>query len=114
MRKEMALFIEAMEFKLKLNDHKGGWEEVSIPHLLDKLRGEVQELEKAIKDEPGMNIMFEAADVANFAMMIAWNVMRDHFKEEPTTRQTVISYDYTGTQGEICLQCKSPITNCIC
>jgi len=66
-----------MEHKLKLNDHKGGWEETSIERLFELLDREVQELKNAITDKEGwFNIMLEAADVANFAMMIAWNTMR--------------------------------------
>lgn len=66
-----------MEHKLKLNDHKGGWENKSKERLFALLRQEVDELEAALKDEPDLSIMFEAADVANFAMMIAWNSMRE-------------------------------------
>jgi len=76
LRKELNIFSQYMEHKLKLNDHKGGWEEIPTPTLINKLRGELNELEEAIRGEPDLNIMFEAADVANYAMMIAWNVLR--------------------------------------
>lgn len=79
MRPELAMFAQYMEHKLKLNDHKGGWEKCTIEDLFNKLRREVDELEVAIKEEPSLNVAFEAADIANFAMMITWNVMRELF-----------------------------------
>lgn len=79
MRPELALFAQFMETKLKLNDHKGGWEKCSIEDLFTKLQSEVDELRAAIEAEPNLNVAFEAADIANFAMMIAWNVMREQF-----------------------------------
>lgn len=77
MRPELQTFAQYMEHKLKLNDHKGGWENTSQERLFALLKKEVEELEKALQEEPNLNIMFEAADVANFAMMIAWNAMRE-------------------------------------
>lgn len=77
MRKEVAAFAECMEHKLKLNDHKGGWHKTDWNTLVNRLRAEVDELVAACENEPSLNIMFEAADVANFAMMIAHNAMRD-------------------------------------
>ena len=75
-RKEVEIFTLCMEEKLRRNDHKGGWEECSLDVLFDRLKNEVRELQKAIAEEPDVNVMFEAADVANFAMMIAWNAMK--------------------------------------
>lgn len=80
-RKEVEIFAQYMEHKLKLNDHKGGWTEKSNQKLLELLRGEVEELANAIAGEPNLNIMFEAADVANYAMMIAWNILRSQVQE---------------------------------
>lgn len=77
MRHELRTFAQCMETKLKQNDHKGGWENLTYAELFDKLRGEVDELEAAIAAEPTLNVVFEAADVANFAMMIAWNALRE-------------------------------------
>ncbi len=76
MRRELEIFSGIMELKLGLNDHKGGWENVGLEDLMEKLKGEVNELADAMEREPDMNILFEAADVANYAMMIAWNVMK--------------------------------------
>lgn len=79
-RPEINIFAQYMEHKLKLNDHKGGWENIDYKTLFAKLRAEVDELEQAIDNEPQLAIMFEAADVANFAMMIAWNAAREMLK----------------------------------
>lgn len=77
--------------KLHANQHKGGWQEDLPARLLERLRGELKELETALieycvldltlKDEKSEelrraaeHVTKEAADVANFAMMIADNV----------------------------------------
>lgn len=75
-RKEVEIFTLCMEEKLRRNDHKGGWEDCAMSDLFERLKAEVKELEEAINGESDVNVMFEAADVANFAMMIAWNAMR--------------------------------------
>jgi len=74
MRESLIKFAVIMEKKLKRNDHKGGWVGEDIDYLLDRLDEEVVELRKAIeKEHIGKRIKNEAADVANFAMMIADN-----------------------------------------
>jgi NTP pyrophosphatase (non-canonical NTP hydrolase) len=80
MRKEVETFAHAMEYKLGLNDHKGGWEDMSNDDLFAKLRGEVDELQQAIEEGNYINILLEAADVANYALMIAWNAMKGALK----------------------------------
>lgn len=73
-------FAEQMEAKLRENDHKGGW--IGHDGLLTRLREETDELYDAIvRHEAGViapnthpdQVTREAADVANFAMMIADN-----------------------------------------
>jgi len=83
LRVEVRLFAEAMERQLKENDHKGGWDEESITWLLSRVREETDELAgvlyKLRKTNPGSaqraalakDALHEAADVGNFAMMIA-------------------------------------------
>jgi len=44
------------------------------------LIGEVDELREAIQGGNFIEIMLEAADVANYAMMIAWNSMKGKLK----------------------------------
>lgn len=72
-REEVRKFAHAMEYKLAMNDHKGGWEKTSIYELLDLLQNEVEELRISIEGGNDVDIQLEAADVANFAMMAAHN-----------------------------------------
>ncbi len=61
-------FAQRMEMKLRKNDYKGGWHNELTTHLQRRLLEEVIELFNAVGREDKYN---EAADVANFAMMIA-------------------------------------------
>lgn len=70
-RKVVRWFSGLMERKLRLNEHKGGWEKDTFPELLARLHEEVEELEEAVYSGKEGNIELESADVANFAMMIA-------------------------------------------
>ena len=68
-------FAEIMISKLNENNHKSGWKNCTNSYLLKRLREEVDELEKALINGKGhFEIGREAADVANFAMMVAFNV----------------------------------------
>ena len=58
-----------MEQQLTANDHKGGWQAETEYSLYHRLLEEVAELYEALFTR--RNIGKEAADVANFAMMIA-------------------------------------------
>ncbi len=69
LRPEVLKFAGIMEGKLKQNDYKGGWLGCDILELLFSLEEEVRELKRAIRD--GGDLGEEAADVANYAMMIA-------------------------------------------
>lgn len=51
---------------------KGDWREDGVPLLLDKLRGELSELDYAIGEGMAPDLVIgECVDVANYAMMIA-------------------------------------------
>lgn len=69
-RPEVAAFAVAMEGKLKENDHKGGWSDCDKHWLMDRLYDEADELCGAVNRGVASEIEGEAADVANFAMMI--------------------------------------------
>jgi len=71
MRAEVERFADVMEERLKENDHKGGWLTCSSEYLLRRLREEVDELETALTEDSNDDLIAEAADIANFAMMIA-------------------------------------------
>jgi NTP pyrophosphatase (non-canonical NTP hydrolase) len=62
-------FSGEMVEKLALNDHKGGWDGEDPAWLLDRLQEELNELREAV--EVGGDVIGEAADVANFALMVA-------------------------------------------
>lgn len=78
-REAVRWFANEMEKKLIANDYKGGWENSDQFQLFNKLRQEeCSELLEAMIDsklpvDPTAleNIIEEAADVANLAMMIA-------------------------------------------
>lgn len=88
LRPAVRWFAEQMELKLRENDHKGGWLGIGMEYAQRRMREEALKLEDAILNfcgyhnttarqihESKMCIVREAADVANFAMMIAdeWN-----------------------------------------
>ena len=78
------LFIEMMKEQFRANSHKGDWRErtvhhpggtdepVTTAHALMRLEEELRELRLAVEtgQEPGV-VFREAADVANFALIVA-------------------------------------------
>lgn len=70
-RLEVRRFSLLMELKLRKNDYKGGWQDVSAAKLLELLEGEVKELREALAEGDALDIAQECADIANYAMMIA-------------------------------------------
>lgn len=90
LRSETAWFAEAMEIQLCANDHKTGWSRMSLKTLLHRLRQETAELERAIEmNAPAHVIIAEAADVANFAMMIADNSAQQRAEAEDLASQEI-------------------------
>ena len=91
LRPEVLRFAMAMERKLRENEHKGGWKHCEPQWLHDRLHEEASELNEAYNDggvtgddgyplsrdnDPNRaiairRVLNEAADTANFAMMIA-------------------------------------------
>ena len=92
-RKEVKSFAILMESKLRKNDHKEHWTKCNQEYLLTRLDEEVKELHECffIYSPGDMNFLMdgqhedqipgEAADVANFAMML-W----DNFGEKESLR----------------------------
>lgn len=79
LRPEVVNLARAMESRLRANEHKGGWRESFPQWLIFRCQAELQELDEAVdqirangwspwRDEA---VWHEAADVANFAMMVA-------------------------------------------
>jgi len=78
LRPEVLAFARLMEQQLRANDHKPGWKHDSADALIDRLNQELDELADAVDEWPQSRILNgtervgkEAADVANFAMMLA-------------------------------------------
>lgn len=72
LRPAVAWFAEQMELALRRNESKGTWEECDTGYLWDRLTEEKRELRLAIDGhQRHPDVTREAADVANFAMMIA-------------------------------------------
>jgi len=75
-RPQVRQFADLMEARLKANDHKAGWRGERLPYLFRRLREETDELFEAMRPSADWRMASEAvgreaADVANFAMMIA-------------------------------------------
>jgi NTP pyrophosphatase (non-canonical NTP hydrolase) len=71
-RPEVEWFADAMEAALRANDHKPGWKNDDPWALQARLFEEAKELQRAVREREGAEkILKEAADVANFAMMVA-------------------------------------------
>jgi len=73
MRAQVEWFAELMEKQLSKNDYKGGWEvsNCSLEYLYLRLMEELGELASIRAGSANGDTVKEAADVANFAMMIA-------------------------------------------
>jgi NTP pyrophosphatase (non-canonical NTP hydrolase) len=81
-RPSVQWFAQQMEMKLQENDHKQHWSECDSDYLISRMEQEMDELLKALIDYrfgkgTKEEVIKEAADVANFAHMIADN-MRGH------------------------------------
>lgn len=71
-----------MEKKLSENNNKGGWGACSFEYLFKRLTEEKKELIEAInKKRPAYFIWNEAADLANFIMMIADNYEQQYHND---------------------------------
>lgn len=71
LRPAVRAFALKMEEKLCKNDHKADWKGCTIDCLRSLLDGEPRELDAALQNESGQAIAYEAADLANYAMMIS-------------------------------------------
>ncbi len=77
-RPTLRWFVEQMEGKLRLNDHKGGWERMSHEGLVVRLLEEIAEMDAVVASGDLEALIQEAADVANFAFFIADCAWRHH------------------------------------
>jgi NTP pyrophosphatase (non-canonical NTP hydrolase) len=71
-------FAMLMQDKLDENCHKRGWSDLSPAWLLRRMREETGEIRTALrKKKDALTIARECADVANFAMMLADNLLNN-------------------------------------
>lgn len=92
-RQAVGWFACWMEAKLAANDHKGHWSTCGFGYLSTRLHQEAKELSRALqafrpaddvsRASAARSIVQEAADVANFAMMIADNARQWLVAEDP-------------------------------
>ncbi len=80
-RPELRQFAEAMELRLRENDHKSGWDEMGVPSAVERCLDEWRELDHALLVGSAFDQMHEAEDLANFAFFAWWNARKD--REEP-------------------------------
>jgi len=66
---DIARFVDAMVYKLGVHAKKGKWEAMPIERALELLRGEEKELTEAVARGNMVEVMLEAADVANYALI---------------------------------------------
>ena len=75
-RPEVKWFAGEMEKQLGANEHKGGWQDCDSSFLLEELHKNYDELFWLTLDDPLEDICRRAANIANFAMMVADNVKK--------------------------------------
>lgn len=68
---DLQRFFDAMVYKLRRNAHKGRWEDVPLNRAFEGIEREAAELKDAIAQGSTMEILMEAADVANQALIAA-------------------------------------------
>jgi len=65
-------FVDTMTYKLEKNVHKGKWEDLDMTTAFRRLMDETEELRhEVVNGSNTLKVMLEAADVANFALIIA-------------------------------------------
>jgi NTP pyrophosphatase (non-canonical NTP hydrolase) len=79
-RPEVITLARAMEERLRANEAKGHWAGCTFGYLFTRLHEELSELSNAMafEHESPEQVWREAADVANFVMMLADNYQRQH------------------------------------
>ena len=81
------LFSKRMLSRLDSNSGKGHWSECEDSYLIRRLLEEVGELVESIIDKEHTSLIVrEAADVANFAMMLADNRAKTDYTVKPEYR----------------------------
>ena len=109
-REEVSNFAVEMEDKLaKHDDEKGenGWVYDTTFSLLERIKDEVTELERALNSHQLKKAMGECADVGNFAMMVWDNLsnvlgqLQEEMYEEPDKTTMTTSGSGAFVQGRV-------------
>ena len=90
-RESVLFFAAEMDKKLRENDHKGDWLDLPLDYLMNRLYQGVNELFHSIRQGDNKNSIKEAADVGNFAMMIADIIYRKEYPDQANWRE--INFD---------------------
>ena len=69
-RQALVAFVDAMETKLRKNDHKTGWREKPVEALFKLLKLEIAEFEVAFEFFSIKEARTELVDTSNFCMMV--------------------------------------------
>jgi NTP pyrophosphatase (non-canonical NTP hydrolase) len=84
-----------MRYKLHVNRKKGKWEGAKISDLFKLLVKEIEELHETVQDGNQIATVLEAADVANYALMIAHVAMK--MATRPEEEEEYTTYKGDGT-----------------
>jgi hypothetical protein len=91
-------FSQEMTKKLEENSHKRGWDDIDLSYGITRLKQELKELyvevellEFAVLDpeayaDTAEAAIQEAADIANFAMMMAWRLRHERSNKRQPLR----------------------------
>tara|TARA_Y100000310_G_scaffold324866_1_gene387322 strand:+ start:11904 stop:12233 length:330 start_codon:yes stop_codon:yes gene_type:complete len=82
---DLKFFFSTMVRKLHTNRHKGVGYNVPLPALLTGIEKELGEVAQALDTQGQFEVAIEAADVANFAFLLArevWHMSRQSFEGE--------------------------------
>lgn len=69
-RASLQKFTDAMELKLRRNDHKTAWRDLPVEALFRQLKLEVQELEVAMEFLTVAEARGECVDISNFGLIL--------------------------------------------
>lgn len=77
LRPELLQFATHCELVLRDNDHKHGWDSMSLGGILQRISDELEEMNIALSRTNPFDQLREISDVANFLMFLFHHVGRD-------------------------------------
>jgi hypothetical protein len=106
-------FTGAMLRKFNENSHKRGWDDIDLTYGDMRLKQEYEELHLELelfefgdldaedRSQTAERIINEAADVANFAMMVAWKVRHERPSMKPKVPRQLTDEEIAGRLSTI-------------